>query len=92
MLKSEIVKVKVSSGLKQNYSNLSYDFTKSEVDFNVCDLKESSNQKVEVICDLCKMENILYSYTQPLCVSVVLSSELTLVLENFRKNPPHIFI
>jgi len=59
MLKSEIVKVKVSSGLKQNYSNLSYDFTKSEVDFNVCDLKESSNQKVEVICDLCKMENIL---------------------------------
>lgn len=30
-------------------------------------------------------------YHRTLCVSVVLSSELTPVLENFRKPPPYIF-
>jgi hypothetical protein len=61
MLKSEFVKIKVSSGLKQNYSVLGYDLSKEEVDFKISDLKEASNQRIDVICDLCESEyNIQY--------------------------------
>jgi hypothetical protein len=61
MLKNEFVKIKVSSGLKQNYSGLEYDFTKKEVEFKISDLKESSNQRIDVICELCSVEyNIQY--------------------------------
>lgn len=61
MIKNEIIKIKVSSGLKQNYSGLGYDFTQKEVDFKVSDLKEVSNQRIDVICDLCSEEyNIQY--------------------------------
>lgn len=62
MIKSVTIKIKVSSGLKQNYSNLGYDFTQKEIDFKVSDLKKVSNQKVDVICDLCIEEyNIQYA-------------------------------
>jgi hypothetical protein len=61
MVISETIRIKVSSGLKQNYSNLGYDFSKDEVDFKISDLKESSNQKIDVICDICKNEyNLQY--------------------------------
>lgn len=61
MIKNETIKIKVSSGLKQNYSHLDYDFTQFEVDFKITDLKEVSNQKVDVICDVCFKEyNIHY--------------------------------
>jgi hypothetical protein len=61
MLKNEFVKIKVSSGLKQNYSGLEYDFSKKEVEFKITDLKESSNQRIDVICKLCFAEyNIQY--------------------------------
>jgi hypothetical protein len=61
MIKNETIKIKVSSGLKQNYSGLGYDFTQKEVDFKVTDLKEVSNQRIDVICDLCSTEyNIQY--------------------------------
>ncbi len=61
MLKSEFVKIKVSSGLKQNYSGLGYNFSEKEVDFKISDLKEVSNQRVDVICDICSKEyNIQY--------------------------------
>jgi len=62
MIKNETIKLKVSSGLKQNYSNLGYDLSKKEVEFKIVDLKEVSNQKIDVICDLCKNEyNIQYA-------------------------------
>lgn len=66
MLKSEFIKIKVSSGLKQNYSVLGYDLSGVEVDFKISDLKEASNQRIDVICDLCKNEyNIQYcKYTK----------------------------
>jgi hypothetical protein len=61
MLKSEFVKIKVSSGFKQNYSELGYNLNSDEVDFKISDLKESSNQRVNVICDICSKEyNIQY--------------------------------
>jgi hypothetical protein len=61
MIKNEFIKIKVSSGLKQNYSGLGYDFSKHEIDFRVSDLKDVSNQKIEVICDICGVEyNIHY--------------------------------
>lgn len=61
MIKNETIRIKVSSGLKQNYSGLGYDFTQEEVDFKVSDLKEVSNQRIGVICDLCSEEyNIQY--------------------------------
>ena len=61
MLKSEFVKIKVSSGFKQNYSGLGYNLSDKEVDFKISDLKEVSNQRVDVICDLCLKEyNIQY--------------------------------
>ena len=44
MIKNDFIKLKVSSGLKQNYSGLGYDFTKEEVYFKVIDLKDVSNQ------------------------------------------------
>jgi hypothetical protein len=53
MLKSDFVKIKVSSGFKQNYSGLGYNLNVEEVEFKITDLKESSNQRVDVICDLC---------------------------------------
>lgn len=61
MLKSEFVKIKVSSGFKQNYSGLGYNLNVEEVEFKTTDLKESSNQRVDVICDICSNEyNIQY--------------------------------
>jgi len=61
MIKNEFIKIKVSSGLKQNYSGLGYDFSQKEVDFKISDLKEVSNQRIDVICDLCSEEyNIQY--------------------------------
>jgi hypothetical protein len=61
MIKNEFIKIKVSSGLKQNYSNLGYDFTQKEINFKISDLKEVSNQRIDVICDLCSEEyNIQY--------------------------------
>jgi hypothetical protein len=39
MIKNEFIKIKVSSGLKQNYSGLGYDFKQKEVDFKISDLK-----------------------------------------------------
>jgi hypothetical protein len=61
MIKNDFIKLKVSSGLKQNYSGLGYDFSKEEVYFKVDDLKDVSNQRVDVICDLCENEyNIQY--------------------------------
>lgn len=62
MIKNEFITIKVSSGLKQNYSGLGYDFTKDEVSFKITDLKKSSNQKIDVICDICGEEyNIQYT-------------------------------
>lgn len=43
MLKSEFVKIKVSSGFKQNYSGLGYNLGSEEVDLKISDLKEVSN-------------------------------------------------
>ena len=61
MIKNEFIKIKVSSGLKQNYSGLGYDFKQKEIDFKISDLKEVSNQRIDVICDLCSEEyNIQY--------------------------------
>ena len=60
MIKNDFIKLKVSSGLKQNYSGLGYDFTKEEVYFKVIDLKDVSNQKIDVICDLCEGEYNIY--------------------------------
>lgn len=62
MIKSKTIKFKVTSGLKQNYSNLGYNFNNDEVEIKVDDLKKSSQVKVLVICDLCDGEfNIIYS-------------------------------
>ncbi len=33
MIKNDFIKLKVSSGLKQNYSKLGYDFAKEEINF-----------------------------------------------------------
>ena len=61
MLKNEFINIKVSSGLKQNYSNMGYDFTNNEVLFKITDLKDVSNQRVDVLCDICDDEyNIQY--------------------------------
>lgn len=59
MIKNETIKIKVSSGLKQNYSGLGYDFNSEYVYFRIKDLKEVSNQKIDVICDICKSEYII---------------------------------
>lgn len=59
MIKNEFIKLKVSSGLKQNYSNIGYDFSGEEVLFRISDLKIGSNQKIDVICDICDSEYIL---------------------------------
>ena len=61
MLKNDFIKIKVSSGLKQNYSNLDYDFSNSEILFKITDLKDVSNQRVDVLCDICNDEyNLQY--------------------------------
>lgn len=61
MVKNEFIKLKVSSGFKRSYNGLGYDFTKEEVDFKVTDLKDVSNQRVDVICGLCEGDyNIQY--------------------------------
>jgi hypothetical protein len=39
MIKGDFIKFKVTSGLKQNYSNLGYDFSNEEVEIKVTDLK-----------------------------------------------------
>jgi len=62
MIKNEFIKFKVTSGLKQNYSNLGYDFSNEEVEIKVIDLKISSQVKIIAICDLCNSESeIIYS-------------------------------
>ena len=62
MIKGNFIKFKVTSGLKQNYSNLGYDFLNEEVEIKVSDLKKSSQVKIIAICDLCKdASEIIYS-------------------------------
>jgi hypothetical protein len=62
MIKGDFIKFKVTSGLKQNYSNLGYDFSNEEVEIKVTDLKRSSQVKIIAICDLCNDESeIIYS-------------------------------
>ena len=51
--------MKVSSGMKQNYSNLGYDFSQDYVYIKIEHLKKSSQQKLEVICDLCNNNYII---------------------------------
>lgn len=54
MIKSETVRLKVSSSTKQHYSNLGYDLTQKEIDLKISDLKLSSMQRIDVICDTCE--------------------------------------
>jgi len=62
MIKDKFIKFKVTSGLKQNYSNLGYDFSNDEIEIKVIDLKKSSQVKIIAICDLCNSESeIRYS-------------------------------
>lgn len=62
MIKSEIIKLKVSSATKQHYSNLGYDLTQKEIYLKINDLRLSSTQRVDVICDICGCDcNISYA-------------------------------
>lgn len=54
MIKSKTVKLKVSSTTKQHYSNLGYDLSQKEIDLKIEDLKPSSMQRIDVICDTCE--------------------------------------
>lgn len=53
MIKTETVRLKVSSSTKQHYSNLGYDFTQKEIYLKISDLKLSSMQRIDAICDTC---------------------------------------
>lgn len=62
MIKTKYVRFKVSSILKKNYSHLNYDFTKEEVEIRVEDLKDVSQTRVDVSCDICGDDsNIIYA-------------------------------
>lgn len=62
MIKTKSIKFKVSSILKKNYSNLGYDFSKEVVEIKIEHLKDVSQARVDVVCDLCNQEsNIIYA-------------------------------